>query len=78
MFRAFLPVPLVRTRPTLLAACLAFSLQVQAGPLHFQLPAQPLAASLSQVAQQAKIQLLFDEQLLRNAKAPALQGDFSP
>lgn len=78
MFRALLPVPLVRTRPTLLAACLAFSLQAYAGPLHFQLPAQPLAASLSQIAQQAKIQLLFDEQLLRNAKAPALQGDYSP
>lgn len=78
MFRALLPVPLVRTRPTLLAACLAFSLQAHAGSLHFQLPAQPLAASLSQIAQQAKIQLLFDEQLLRNAKAPALQGDFSP
>ncbi|UMZ13461.1 TonB-dependent hemoglobin/transferrin/lactoferrin family receptor [Pseudomonas sp. MPFS] len=78
MFRALLPVPLVRTRPTLLAACLALSLQAHAGSLHFQLPAQPLAASLSQIAQQAKIQLLFDEQLLRNAKAPALQGDFSP
>ncbi|KAF0863356.1 TonB-dependent receptor [Pseudomonas sp. LD120] len=78
MFRAFLPVPLVRTRPTLFAACLALSLQAHAGPLHFQLPAQPLATSLSQIAQQAKIQLLFDEQLLSNAKAPALQGDYSP
>lgn len=79
MFRASLHVQFVRTRPTLLAACLAFSLQAHAaGSIHFQLPAQPLAASLSQIAQQAKIQLLFDEQLLRNAKAPALQGDYSP
>ena len=42
-----------------------------------QLPAQALATSLSQIAQQAKIQLLFDEELLRNVKAPALNGDFT-
>lgn len=57
---------------------MAFSLQAQAESIHFQLPAQALASSLSQIAQQAKIQLLFDEELLRNIKAPALNGDYSP
>lgn len=82
MFRASYHLQLICSRPTLLAACLAFSLQAQAQleveSFTFALPAQPLAASLSQVAQQAKIQLLFDEELLRNVKAPALKGDFSP
>lgn len=65
-------------RPTVLATCLAFSLQAQAESINLHLPAQPLAASLSQVAKQARIQLLFDEALLRNAQAPALEGDLSP
>lgn len=82
MFRASYHLQLICSRPTLLAACLAFSLQaqaqIQAEQITFALPAQPLAASLSQVAQQAKIQLLFDEELLRNVKAPALKGNFSP
>jgi len=56
---------------------MAFSLQAQAESIHYQLPAQALASSLSQIAQQAKIQLLFDEELLRNLKAPALNGDYS-
>ena len=65
------------TRPTLLAACLAISLQAHAESIQLQLPAQSLASSLSEVAQQAKIQLLFDEALLRNINAPALSGDYS-
>ena len=66
------------TRPTLLAACLAISLQAHAESIQLQLPAQSLASSLSEVAQQANIQLLFDEALLRNVKAPALSGTFEP
>lgn len=66
------------SRPTLIAACLALSLQAQAQSFNLHLPAQPLAASLSQIAQQAKIQLLFDEALLGNLQAPALNGEFSP
>lgn len=72
MFRAFRA-----SKPSLLAVCLALSLQAQAAPVQLQLPAQPLATSLSQVAQQAKVQLLFDEALLRNVSAPALDGQFS-
>ncbi|MCU1733770.1 MULTISPECIES: TonB-dependent receptor [unclassified Pseudomonas] len=77
MFRAFRPSKPLSARPSLLAVCLALSLQAQAAPVELQLPAQPLATSLSQVAQQTKVQLLFDESLLRNVSAPALRGNFS-
>ena len=76
MFRAPCHASLLLLRPTLIATCLAFSLSAQAET--FQLPAQALATSLSQVAQQAQIQLLFDEALLKNVQAPALNGDFTP
>ena len=45
---------------------MALSLNAQAESLRLQLPAQSLATSLSFVAQQAKIQLLFDETLLKH------------
>ncbi|WP_085632210.1 MULTISPECIES: TonB-dependent receptor [unclassified Pseudomonas] len=77
MFRVLSPYPLTCLRPTLLAACLAFSVQAHADNLSLHLPAQPLAASLSQIAQQAGIQLLFDESQLRDLKAPALDGEYS-
>ena len=60
-----------------MATCLAFSLSAHAQSFTLQLPAQALATSLSQVAQQAKIQLLFDEKQLKNVQAPALNGDFT-
>ncbi|MBA1295999.1 TonB-dependent hemoglobin/transferrin/lactoferrin family receptor [Pseudomonas lurida] len=76
MFRApCLASPMFR--PTLAFTCLAFSLGAQAESFTLHLPAQPLAASLSQVAQQTKIQLLFDEAQLKNLQAPALDGDYS-
>ena len=56
---------------------MAFSLHAHAGSIQLHLPAQSLASSLSAVAQQAGITLLFDEELLRNIKAPALSGDYS-
>ncbi|MDD0974411.1 TonB-dependent receptor [Pseudomonas fontis] len=76
MLHAFRPFKPLSARPSLLAACLALSLQAQAAPVQLQLPAQPLAVSLSQLAQQAKVQLLFDESLLRNVQAPALDGQY--
>ena len=57
---------------------MTFSLYAQADSIQLQLPAQSLASSLSDIAQQANIALLFDEALLRNIKAPALSGDYSP
>ena len=78
MFRAPHHFSHLCTRPGLLAACMAISLQAHAESIQLHLPAQSLASSLSDVAQQAKIQLLFDEALLRNVQAPALSGTFSP
>ncbi|WP_064119732.1 TonB-dependent receptor [Pseudomonas fluorescens] len=77
MFRVFSPYPLTCLRPTLLAACLAISVQAHAESISLHLPAQSMAASLSQIAQQAKIQLLFDEAQLRDLKAPAIDGEYS-
>jgi len=68
MFRAPCHASHLYLRPTLIATCLAFSLSAQAESFTLQLPAQALATSLSQVAQQAKIQLLFDEELLRTCR----------
>ncbi|WP_350613512.1 TonB-dependent hemoglobin/transferrin/lactoferrin family receptor [Pseudomonas sp. HY7a-MNA-CIBAN-0227] len=78
MFRAPCHAQHLFLRPTLIATCLAFSLTAQAESFKLQLPAQSLATSLSQVAQQAKIQLLFDEDRLKNIQAPAINGDFTP
>ncbi len=78
MFRVHHYVQSRYARPSLLALCVAFSLQAQAQTFSLNLPAQPLAVSLSQVAQQTQAQLLFDETVLRNVQAPALSGQFSP
>ncbi len=78
MFRAPHHFSHLCTRPGLLAACMAISLHAHAESIQLHLPAQSLASSLSDVAQQAKIQLLFDEALLRNVQAPALSGTVSP
>jgi len=53
------------------------SLSAHAESIQLQLPAQSLASSLSDIAQQANIALLFDEALLRNIKAPALSGSYN-
>ena len=78
MFRAPHHFSHLCARPTLIAACMAISLQAHAESILLQLPAQSLASSLSAVAQQAKIQLLFDEAVLRNVKATALSGTYTP
>ena len=78
MFRAPHHFSHLCARPTLIAACMAISLQAHAESIQLQLPAQSLASSLSAVAQQAKIQLLFDEAVLRNVKATALSGTYTP
>ena len=50
----------------------------QAAPVELSLPAQPLAVSLTAVARQGGVQLLFDDSLTRQVKAPALQGEYEP
>ncbi|GLK88884.1 TonB-dependent receptor [Pseudomonas turukhanskensis] len=76
MFRVHHYLQSPYARPSLVALCVAFSVQAQAQDFALNLPAQPLATSLSQVAQQTQVQLLFDETLLRNVQAPALSGTF--
>ncbi len=78
MFRAAHELFHSCSRPTLITACLGVSLQAMAAdPVALDLPAQSLAASLSAVAQKTRIQLLFDEEQLRNVKARPLQGRFT-
>ncbi|MFV0887385.1 TonB-dependent receptor [Metapseudomonas otitidis] len=44
----------------------------------FDLPAQPMASALTSLAQQGQLQVLFDEAQLRDVRAPALKGRYSP
>ena len=76
MLSALRPLRSLPVRPSLLVLCLAVSLAAEAAPVQLDLPAQALARSLSQLAQQAKVQLLFDEAVLRDAQAPALNGAY--
>ncbi len=78
MFRAAHELLHRCSRPTLIAAGLVASLQVQAADkVALNLPSQSLATSLSQVAQKTRIQLLFDEDQLRSIPARALEGQFT-
>ncbi|WP_444436613.1 TonB-dependent hemoglobin/transferrin/lactoferrin family receptor [Pseudomonas sp. A6] len=44
--------------------------------LQLALPAQPLSAALGQLAEQAQVQVLFDEAQLQGLQAPAVQGRY--
>lgn len=69
-----------RPRHLLPAGALALTLlctQANAQPVELDLPAQPLAAALNQLASQAGIQLLFNEIDLQSLRSPALQGRFT-
>ncbi|MGH7823672.1 MAG: TonB-dependent receptor domain-containing protein [Candidatus Binatia bacterium] len=46
--------------------------------VEFNIPAQSLASALTEVESQAKVQILFDESLVKGRKAPALMGRFTP
>ncbi len=49
-----------------------------ASQTQFEIPAQPLSASLKQLAHQAGIQILFEERLVRGLNAPAIKAEQSP
>jgi iron complex outermembrane receptor protein len=66
------PFPL---RPLLLSLALCLSGQALAQP--YQLPAAPLASSLSQIASQAGIVLSIDPALTAGKQAAAVEGDYS-
>ena len=50
--------------------------ELAAGAIHIQ--AQPLAAALSQLAQQTSLQVFFSPQLVAGKQAPAVDGSLSP
>lgn len=59
------------------ASALALALGVQAAPLELNLPAQPLAATLKQLASLSGVTLAVDDRLVAHRSAPALQGTFA-
>lgn len=69
-------------RPHLLAAvCLmaAASAQAQASaPQPYDLPAQPLNASLIRIASEGGVRMSVDAELVRGLSAPAVRGSFTP
>ena len=56
----------------------AVSLQLQAAPIELSMPMQPLASSLTRLAQAGQLQILFDEAQTHGFTAPALQGRYEP
>lgn len=59
------------------ASALTLALGVQAAPVELDLPAQPLAATLKQLASQAGVTLAVDDRLVASRSAPALKGAFT-
>lgn len=71
--RPLLRAPLLRT---LLAASLGLGMQLAVAQVRsFDIPAQALDASLSQLARQAGVQLLVAPELLAGRTAPAVRGE---
>jgi iron complex outermembrane receptor protein len=48
-----------------------------AAPMSFDIPAQPLGMSLKQLADQAGIQIFYEERLVAGLSAPAVKANFS-
>jgi len=63
-----------RLRRLAAALALALATAAQAAPIELDLPAQPLANALKQLAQAAGLTLAVDSQLLAGRQAPAVQG----
>ncbi|OBU47850.1 TonB-dependent receptor domain-containing protein [Stenotrophomonas maltophilia] len=83
MTRPVPPAALRRVTPALLAACLCAALPAAAQPsapaaVELHLPAGPLQQSLTALAQQSGIQLLFAADSVRGRQAPALEGRHVP
>ncbi|QHJ00310.1 TonB-dependent siderophore receptor [Xylophilus rhododendri] len=69
------PLPLFALSPLVLAC--AVHAQAPAARLHLDLPAASLDRSLSAVARQAGVQVLFASSLTEGHRAPALRGEFT-
>lgn len=59
------------------ASALTLALGAYAAPLELDLPAQPLAVTLKQLASQAGVTLAVDDRLVARRSAPALKGTFA-
>lgn len=59
------------------AMSLALAAAAHAQVRNFDLPAQPLSQSLQALGQQADLQIVFTEALVRGLEAPALKGGFT-
>lgn len=69
----FSPTPLAQA---CLGVALVLSLDaVQAQTAHFDIPPQPLASALDQLARQAGLQLVFDLERAQGRQAPAVNGE---
>ncbi|EEQ05978.1 hypothetical protein yberc0001_7440 [Yersinia bercovieri ATCC 43970] len=51
---------------------------VKAADLQLNLAAQPLANAIANVAKQGQLHVIFDESELRQLRAPAVSGNYSP
>ena len=60
------------------AAAIGFALQASAEPISVDLPTQPLADSLTQLAKKAGVSVVFDSALVTGKTAPALNGAWEP
>ncbi|MDU1659446.1 MAG: STN domain-containing protein, partial [Stenotrophomonas maltophilia] len=83
MTRPVPPAALRRLAPTLLAACLCAALPAIAqtaasAPVELHLPAGPLQASLTALARQSGIQLLFAADSVSGRSAPAVDDRYTP
>lgn len=61
-----------------LAASLLLVCNVQAASVAFDLPRQPLAQTLKQIAAKDGLTLLVDSKLIAGKSAPAIKGVFEP
>jgi hypothetical protein len=47
-------------------------------PVAIHIPAQTLAGALTELADQADLQILFPQELVKGLRAPALSGNYAP
>ena len=74
--RVGLGSPASFVRLLLVCGCLAWLPRLGAAPSRYDLPAQPLPASLMAVSRQAGVQVLFSHSELKHLQAPAVAGEF--
>ncbi|BAP45655.1 TonB-dependent siderophore receptor precursor [Pseudomonas sp. StFLB209] len=65
-------------KPLALAVALSVSSQVWAAPIDLDLPSQPLATSLRQLAEAAHLTLAVDHRIVPDRLAPAVRGRMEP